>query len=84
MSSRQVLPSNARLLAAAVCCGLWQLLLAGVLNGGWGGKLGTAALLGVLTVPGREGEARQGTTPRASKRHVSLIRSPNRKNAETI
>jgi len=35
-----------------MCCGVWQAWLSGVLNGGWGGKLGTAALLGVLSVAG--------------------------------
>ena len=46
MSSQQMLPGSARLLAAASCCAVWQALLSGLLNGGWGGKLGTAALLG--------------------------------------
>ena len=45
-----LLEQSARLLAAAAWCGVWQLLLCGILNGGWGGKLGTAAALGVLTV----------------------------------
>jgi len=54
MSSAAVLPSNAHLLAASICCGLWQAALAGVLNGGWGGKLGTAAALGVMTAEARK------------------------------
>lgn len=48
MSSKQVLPSNFHLILAAILCGLAQVLLTGVLNGGWAGKLGTCALLGVI------------------------------------
>lgn len=49
MSAPTVLSNIPRLASAAICCGVWQVGLAGVLNGGWSGKLGCAAILGVLT-----------------------------------
>ena len=49
MSSATCLPNTFALAAAAALAGVWQLGLTGVLLGGWGGKLGSAALLGVLS-----------------------------------
>jgi hypothetical protein len=49
MSNSNTLPGMTSLLLASSLAGACQLGLAGVLLGGWGGKLGTAALMGVLT-----------------------------------
>ena len=49
MSAPSKLPTYGAMLGAALLGGIWQQSLAGVLVGGWGGKLGTAALLGVLS-----------------------------------
>ena len=48
MSSPAILPSLLALVVASVLAGLSQLGLTGLLLGGWGGKLGTAALIGVV------------------------------------
>lgn len=48
MSSPQKLETYGGLLGASTMAGVSQLILAGVLLGGWGGKLGTASLMGVL------------------------------------
>lgn len=48
MSNSYTLPSTVALILASALAGASQLGLTGVLLGGWGGKLGTAALLGVL------------------------------------
>jgi hypothetical protein len=48
MSNSNTLPSTTALIIASALAGASQLALTGVLLGGWGGKLGTAALLGVL------------------------------------
>jgi hypothetical protein len=49
MSNPKTLPGIMSLILASALAGASQLALAGVLLGGWGGKLGTAALFGVLT-----------------------------------
>jgi hypothetical protein len=49
MSNSNTLPGTISLILASSLAGASQLGLAGVLLGGWGGKLGTAALFGVLT-----------------------------------
>ena len=48
MSSPAKLGSQRALVFASLLAGVSQLLLRGVLLGGWGGKLGTASLMGVL------------------------------------
>jgi hypothetical protein len=48
MASPAILPSLLALVLASVLAGLSQLSLTGLLLGGWGGKLGTAAFLGVV------------------------------------
>lgn len=48
MASPTILPSTLSLLSACFLAGLSQLALAGFLLGGWGGKLGTAAFMGVV------------------------------------
>ena len=48
MASPAILPSLSSLVLASVLAGLCQLGLTGLLIGGWGGKLGTSALLGVV------------------------------------
>ena len=48
MSSPLKLETYGGLVGASLVGGLCQILLAGVLLGGWGGKLGTASLMGVL------------------------------------
>jgi hypothetical protein len=48
MSSPAKLDSFGALIGASLLGGLSQQLLAGVLLGGWGGKLGTASLMGVV------------------------------------
>uniref|UniRef100_A0A7S4AY79 Uncharacterized protein n=1 Tax=Chrysotila carterae TaxID=13221 RepID=A0A7S4AY79_CHRCT len=52
MSSAQVLADRAQLALAAVACAFCQVLLAGVFNGGWAGKLGTCSFLGVALAKG--------------------------------
>jgi hypothetical protein len=52
MSAPTKLPTYGALLGASIMAGLCQQSLAGVLLGGWGGKLGTAALMGVLSYRG--------------------------------
>jgi hypothetical protein len=52
MSAPTKLPTYGALLGASIMGGLCQQSLAGVLLGGWGGKLGTAALMGVLSYRG--------------------------------
>jgi hypothetical protein len=48
MSSPAKLETYGSLVGASVMGGVSQLILAGALLGGWGGKLGTASLLGVI------------------------------------
>jgi hypothetical protein len=48
MSSPARLETDGALVGASLLGGVCQQLLAGVLLGGWGGKLGTASLMGVL------------------------------------
>eukprot|EP00980_Cylindrotheca_fusiformis_P010259 scaffold2277_cov137-Cylindrotheca_fusiformis.AAC.14 len=48
MSSPSTIESRGALVMACFLGGLSQQLLSGVLIGGWGGKLGTASLMGVL------------------------------------
>jgi len=48
MASPAILPSLLALVLASVLAGLSQLGLTGMLLGGWGGKLGTAASMGVM------------------------------------
>jgi hypothetical protein len=48
MSSPDRLATYGSLIGASIMGGVAQLMLAGTLLGGWGGKLGTASLLGVL------------------------------------
>lgn len=48
MASPAILPSLLSLVLASVLAGLTQLGITGLLLGGWGGKLGTAALMGVV------------------------------------
>lgn len=48
MSSPTILPSLVALVLASILAGVSQLGLTGMLLGGWGGKLGTAAFMGVL------------------------------------
>lgn len=43
-----ILPSMYALFIASILAGMSQLALAGLLNDGWGGKLGTASFLGVV------------------------------------
>jgi hypothetical protein len=47
MTSPAVMPDVASLVFASILAGLSQISLAGLLNEGWGGKLGTAAFVGV-------------------------------------
>ena len=49
MSAPTKLPTYGALLGASIMGAVSQQSLAGVLLGGWGGKLGTAALMGVLS-----------------------------------
>ena len=49
MSAPAKLPTYGALLGASIMGAVSQQSLAGVLLGGWGGKLGTAALIGVLS-----------------------------------
>lgn len=49
MAAPAILPSLLALVLASVLAGLSQLCLTGLLLGGWGGKLGTAAFMGVVT-----------------------------------
>lgn len=48
MASPAILPSLLALVLASALAGICQVGLTGLLIGGWGGKLGTAALLGVV------------------------------------
>lgn len=48
MSAPSKLPTVVSLIWASVLAGISQQALAGVMLGGWGGKLGTAAFMGVL------------------------------------
>mmetsp|Transcript_46644 Transcript_46644/g.134337 ORF Transcript_46644/g.134337 Transcript_46644/m.134337 type:complete len:362 (-) Transcript_46644:1617-2702(-) len=48
MSSPQKIETYGGLVGASACAGFVQVLLAATLIGGWGGKLGTAAFLGVV------------------------------------
>jgi hypothetical protein len=48
MSSPTKIETYGGLLGASTMAGISQILLTGALVGGWGGKLGTAALMGVL------------------------------------
>lgn len=48
MASPAIIPSLLSLVLASVLAGLSQLGLTGMMLGGWGGKLGTAAFMGVL------------------------------------
>ena len=48
MSSPQKIETYGGLLGASTMAGVSQLMMAGALLGGWGGKLGTASLIGVL------------------------------------
>lgn len=48
MASPDILPNLAALVVASILAGLSQLSFAGLLNEGWGGKLGTAAFMGVV------------------------------------
>lgn len=49
MSAPEKIQTYGGLLGASIMGGVCQLSLAGVFVGGWGGKLGTAALMGVLS-----------------------------------
>ena len=49
MSSPAVLPTTKSLICASFLAGAAQQSLAGMFLGGWGGKLGTASLMGVLS-----------------------------------
>jgi hypothetical protein len=48
MAAPEELPTMMSIVSAATLAGLAQLALDGFFLGGWGGKLGTAALIGVL------------------------------------
>lgn len=48
MASPAILPNAFALASASIFAGLSQVALAGLLNDGWGGKLGTAAFMGVV------------------------------------
>jgi len=48
MASPAILPNLLAISSASILAGLSQLALAGFLNEGWGGKLGTAAFMGVV------------------------------------
>jgi hypothetical protein len=48
MSSPEKIETYGGLLGASLIAGASQIFLTGVMLGGWGGKLGTASLLGVL------------------------------------
>jgi len=48
MSSPQKIETHGELIGASIMAGICQWMLSGVLLGGWGGKLGTASLIGVL------------------------------------
>lgn len=49
MSAPDKLPTLSSLILASILAGVSQLALSGFLMGGWGGKLGTAALMGVVS-----------------------------------
>ena len=52
MSSPEQLKTYGSMIASSALAGIWQIAMSGVLLGGWGGKLGTAALLGVASYKG--------------------------------
>lgn len=52
MAAPDKVPNATALLGASLLAGVAQQCMAGVMLGGWGGKLGTAALVGVLAYIG--------------------------------
>lgn len=52
MSSPDQLKTYGSMIASSALAGMCQVAMSGVLLGGWGGKLGTAALLGVSSYKG--------------------------------
>jgi hypothetical protein len=49
MAGQAILPDRRALLLASALAGVSQIAMTGLLLGGWGGRLGTAAFLGVLS-----------------------------------